>query len=143
MFTIAVLPIASLMFVVLAPLWTVAMAAKAGGLLALAGLVLVECLPFGWRKVPYACGHTPSADALKRTWPIYLWALYVFAFKLSDWRFAALTSRRVLLVYVAAGGAAILLLRALPRAKLGQNPIEFDAAAGDTLDQLKLSGALH
>ena len=44
-------------------------------------LVLVEFVLLRWSKVPFACAHAPSPDVLKSWWPVYIVAMYVYAFQ--------------------------------------------------------------
>ena len=110
----------------------------------LAGMVLIESRCFGWSKVPFACGHAPSPDVLKAWWPIYAVALYVYAFKLSDWQFAgadgaagadASISRRL--------RPALIVLRIDALAADRRQSLEFDAVQPGHRGALNLSGALN
>ena len=67
--------------VVTAPLWPLSAVVTAAVLQALAGWMLVEIVLLGWTKVPFACAHAPSPDVLKSWWPVYIVAMYVYAFQ--------------------------------------------------------------
>jgi hypothetical protein len=143
MFTLAILPIAVITFGMLAPRWPPGSVLISVALQMVAGLVLVECALFRWTKVPFACGHAPSPDLLKSWWPAYLMALYVFAFKLSDWQFAATTSPRAFGWYLGIAALVILVVRILRYRKLRTQVLEFDALPQHSMERLNLSGALN
>ncbi len=141
-FTLAVLPIAALTALILAPRWPLADVALVAGLQMLAGVMLSECLLFRWTKVPFACAHAPSPDVLKAWWPLYAFAMYLYAFQLPGWQIAALSSSRALLSYVGCGLVVIAVVRFLRRRELRHKQLEFDLAHG-TLARLDLSEALN
>jgi hypothetical protein len=89
MHTLAVLPIVAITAAATLPLWPVLDVMKIAMMQVVAGALLIECALFTWTKVPFACGHAPSPDVLKAWWPAYTLAMYLFAFKLSDWQFLA------------------------------------------------------
>jgi hypothetical protein len=141
MFTMIVLPIAVITFAALAPRWPFGSVVVSVALQVVSGIVLIDCLLVGWSKVPFACGHAPSSDALKSWLGLYAIAMYVFAFKLSDWQIAATTSTQALAWYV--GGAAVVVtgVRILRYRKLRSQVIEFDVVPPQTMQELNLSGA--
>jgi len=141
MAALVVLPIAVITFAALVPRWPLSSVLNSVGLQIVSGVVLIECTLFGWSKVPFACGHAPSADVLKSWSGLYAIAMYVFAFKLSDWQAAATSSSRTLAWYL--GGAAVIMLavRILRHRKLPSQSLEFDAAKPPTMEELNLSGA--
>lgn len=143
MLTLVIVPIAGLTVLALAPYWTIRMIAIATLLQVLTGLVLIEIALFGWTKAPFASGHAPSPEVLKAKWPIYTVAMYVYAFKLSDWQFLALTSQSVLTTYLAIGATALVVLRLVRWRKTRRQSLEFDPPSLDTIERLNLSGALH
>jgi len=143
MFTVAIVPVTCLTIVALSPFWTAGAVATTASLQVLAGVVLIDIALVGWIKVPFACGHAPSPEVLKAKWPIYAVAMYVYAFKLSDWQFLALTSRRALTTYLAAAATAMIVLRVIRRRRTKQQSLEFDAPTFDTVERLNLSGALN
>jgi hypothetical protein len=140
-FTVIVLPIAAITFAALAPRWPLGSVVISVALQVVSGIVLIDCLLVGWSKVPFACGHAPSSDALKSWLGLYAIAMYVFAFKLSDWQVAATTSSRVLALYL--GGAALIIVavRILRYRKLRSQVLEFDIVPQQTMQELNLSGA--
>lgn len=143
MLALAVLPILGVTLVATAPLWPAIDVLKVTVLQLLAGIVLIECVLFGWTKVPFACGHAPSADVLKARWPLYMIAMYQYAFKLSDWQAAALRSSTAMTWYVTVCAVAIITIRLLRHRKLRHQALEFDVVQGHTIERLNLSGALH
>lgn len=143
MVTVAVLPIAIITAAVIAPMWAWSDVAKAVVMQGLAGWMLVEITLLNWTKVPFACAHSPSPDVLKAWWPAYILAMYLYAFKLSDWQFAALTSTRALTSYFAVGFTTIAAVRLMRYRKLRHQALEFDAIPAGTVERLNLSEALN
>ena len=143
MLTLVITPVACLTVLALLPYWTIGMIAMAIILQVLTGLVLIEVTLFGWMKAPFASGHAPSPEVLKAKWPIYTVAMYVYAFKLSDWQFLALTSQPVLTVYLATAATALIVLRVVRWRQTKRQSLEFDPPGLDTLERLNLSGALN
>ena len=105
-------------------------------------MLLAECLLFRWTKVPFACAHAPSPDVLKAWWPLYAFAMYLYAFRLPDWHIMALSSSRAFWSYVALVLAVITVVRVLRQRELRHRQLEFDLAQG-TLARLDLSEALN
>ncbi len=143
MLTLAVLPIVAITSIATAPLWPAMDVVKVAVLQLLAGIVLIECALFRWSKVPFACGHAPSPDVLKAWWPLYTMAMYLYAFKISDWQVVSLRSPTTMAWYVASCLTAIVIIRVLRHQKLRHQALEFDAVQGHTIDRLNLSEALH
>ncbi|HXG87038.1 MAG TPA: hypothetical protein VNJ02_01785 [Vicinamibacterales bacterium] len=143
MFTLAVLPVGAATFFGSVFMWPIGQALGATALQMLAGLMLIECVLAAWTKVPFACGHLPSPDVFKALWPIYGIALLIFAFLLSDWQVAALTSVTALGSYLAFCLTVILTVRTWRWRTRKNQSIPFDVVAGHAVEQLKLSGALN
>jgi hypothetical protein len=141
-FTLAILPIALATLLAIGPQWPAASVAVAIALQMLAGAMLTEIFLFKWRKVPFACAHAPSPDVLKAWWPVYAFAMYLYAFKLSNWQFAALDSSRALAAYVATCLVVIGVIRLLRYRDLRDRNLEFDLAAQGA-ERLNLSEALN
>ncbi len=142
MFTAAVLPIGVVTLIVAAPRWPGADVALVVLLQMLAGVLLSECLLFRWAKVPFACAHVPSPNVLKAWWPLYAVAMYLYAFKLSDWQFAALQSNLALLSYVTACVVTIGVMRLVRRRDVHRRELDFEATH-DSVERLNLSEALN
>jgi hypothetical protein len=143
MFTVAVLPIAAITTLAIVPLWTAADVVVIVTLQILAGTMLAECLLFRWTKVPFACAHTPSPDVLKAWWPLYALAMYLYAFRLADWQFAAVRSPRDAAAYVATTLGVIVVIRLLRHRELRHKQLEFDFVEHGAVQRLDLSGALN
>jgi hypothetical protein len=126
---------------VLAPRWPIGSVVISVALQIISGIVLIECLLVGWSKVPFACGHTPSSDTLKSWFGVYAIGMYVFAFKLSDWHVAAITSSRVLIWYLCGAALVATGVRILRYRKLRSQALEFDVVIQHTMQELNLSGA--
>jgi hypothetical protein len=143
MIVAAVLPIAATTTAATAPLWPLAAVLRAVGVQALSGVVLVEAALIRWTKVPFACEHIPSPDAVKGGWPFFLIALYVYAFQLSDWQAAALRSNVAMVSYLATCAIAVLVIRVVRRHHWRGQSLEFDAVYPHAVERLNLSGALN
>lgn len=143
MVTMAVVPVMIATAVLIAPLWPAS--AVAGSLLMqlASGWALAEIVLQGWRRIPFASAHAPSPDVLKSWWPAYLLAMYLYAFKLSDWQFAALRSPSLLAAYFAICGIAIVVARVVRAIGMRRHSVDFDAPAGHQTERLNLSEALN
>lgn len=141
--TVAVAPSVLALAALTVATWGVATVLLCVGLQLLAGYAFTEVVLIAWTKVPFACEHTPSPDVLKSTWPLYALALYGYAFRLSDWQAAALSSHVALSTYLATMIFAIAAARLIRRARLRRRAVEFDVTTGTGVDVLKLSGALQ
>ena len=140
--TLAVLPIAGATLLTIGPRWPIANTALVLVLQMLAAVMLIELTLLKWRKVPFACAHAPSPDLLKAWWPLYAFAMYIYAFKFSDWQFAALSSRTALISYVVVCLGVIGVVRLLRYRDLRHRRLEFDLAAQGA-ERLNLSEALN
>jgi hypothetical protein len=143
MFTAIVVPVAFVQFAAVVAWWPFADVLTATALHLLAGLMFIECVLVGWTKVPFACAHAPSAGALKVWGALYGIAMYLYAFRLSDWQFAALRSDRALLSYLAFVAIVIAIVRLVRHRQLRIRALEFDVVANQTTQRLDLSEALH
>jgi hypothetical protein len=143
MVTLAVLPMAALTVVMLAPRWPASSTTIVVALQMLSALMLIEVLLLRWRKIPFACPHAPSPDLLKAWWPAYGFAMYWFAFELADWQFAAANSTVTLASYAGSCAAVIVIVRVLRHRDFRRHQLEFDLAASGSLDRLNLSEALR
>ena len=142
-FVLGVIPVLVLLTAITATAWPLATAGKALVVQTLAAWLLIECVLFYWSKVPFGCVHAPSAAVFKTWWPAYTIALYVFAFRLSAWQFAALSSGRAMALYLAALAIAIGVLRIQRRRRHRRIALEFDAPSSYTVERLNLSEALN
>ncbi|HET7616861.1 MAG TPA: hypothetical protein VFK20_00020, partial [Vicinamibacterales bacterium] len=63
------------------------------------GVLLLDILLVGLRKIPFACRYYPGRARMRTLWPFYLLALTVYAYSLA--RLELLTmSRPVLLLFI-------------------------------------------
>lgn len=94
-----VAPIALASGLIVATLWGVG-AAAVNVLFTLAcGVLLLDILLVGLRKIPFACRYYPGRARMRTLWPFYLLALTVYAYSLA--RLELLTmSRPVLLFFI-------------------------------------------
>jgi hypothetical protein len=143
MVTVAVLPVAGLSALMLAPRWPASSTVIVVALQMLSALMLIEALLLRWRKVPFACVHAASPAFLKAWWPVYGLAMYWFAFRLAEWQFAATSSNMALGWYAGTCLAVIVAIRILRHRDFERQQLEFDLAAGGSLDRLNLSEALN
>jgi hypothetical protein len=140
--TLLILPVAAVTLMIIGPTWPFATTALVLVLQILAGITLTELVLFHWRKVPFACAHAPSPDLLKAWWPIYAFALYVYAFELANWQFAAVSSNIALWSYLVTCGLVITTVRWLRGRQLQKHQLEFDVATQGA-ERLNLSEALN
>lgn len=140
--TLAILPVGLMTALLIGPRWPVTDTFMVLALQMLAGVMLAELLLFRWRKVPFACAHAPSPDVLKSWWPLWAFAMYLYAFELADWQFAALQSSRALVSYVLTCGGLIAVVRLLRYRELRRQHLEFDLVPQGT-ERLNLSEALN
>jgi len=143
MFVLGIVPTALVASMLTAPLWPLDAVVKAATMQLLTGVVLIELALVSWTKVPFASEHVPSTDTLKALWLGYAIAMYVYAFQLSDWQFAALSSRRAISWYLAAGAVAIVTARIMRRQKWRGQSLEFDASEPHAVERLNLSEAVN
>jgi len=143
MVTLAVLPVAGLTVIMLAPRWPVSSTASVVALQMLSALMLIEALLLRWRKVPFACAQAPSPEVLKAWWPAYGFAMYWFGFGLADWQFAATSSNHALAWYAGTCLAVIVAVRLVRHRDFRRHQLEFDLAPSGSLDRLNLSEALN
>lgn len=141
--TLVVLPVAAITLIVLGVRWPLQDVALVVLLQMLAGVALAEGLLFRWTKVPFACAHAPSPDVLKAWFPLYAITMYVYAFKVSDWQFAAIGSARALVSYVVVSLFLIAGIRLLRRRESRHKQLQFDLAENGSVECLNLSGALN
>lgn len=143
MMTLGVLPVTGITIALTLPLWSPVDVLMTAALQLLAGWMLIEIVLTHWSKLPFACAHAPSPDVLKAWWPVYGTAIYLYAFRLSDWQFAALSSSRALAAYVGLLLAVITIVRVLRHRWFRHQSLEFDAPRGYTTERLNLSEAVN
>jgi hypothetical protein len=143
MIAAAVIPIAAISILLTAALWPLRDALLAAGLQVVTGVLLVEAVLLRWTRVPFACEHIPSPDVVKGGWPLFLIALYVYAFQLSDWQEAALHSRATLWSYLIACLVVIVTIRLVRRHQWRGRSLEFDAVYPHAVQRLNLSEAVN
>jgi hypothetical protein len=108
-----VTPIATAAGIVGVVLWGPRTGAIHLGVTAALGMLLLDVLLAGLRKIPFACTYYPGRSRAATLWPFYLVVLVLYAYGLAAIERAALTSRPMLgvvvgsIVAVNAGLAAI------------------------------------
>ena len=142
-FTVVAVPVAALTTLALAPTWPWRDLALAVALQTIAALAFIEWLLLRWTKVPFACAHSPSPEVFKAWWPIWIIGMYLYAFKLAQWQFAALSSTAALTAYVSVGVLTIAGIRLVRYRERRHTHVEFDAGEDGSVERLNLSEALN
>jgi hypothetical protein len=143
MFAITVLPVAFLACTAGLVLgWPARTAASAGLLDILAGALLVECVTYGWRAVPFAREHALSGQSLKWRGLIMVVPLFFFAFVNGRAQLLALGSPRAAAWYVAIIAGLAIAAHRLSVRESASHELTFDDDGGDALALLNLSNAL-
>jgi hypothetical protein len=128
----ATMPVAA---VVIGPLHALAMAALA----VCCGLILVEILIHGWRRLPFTCGYIPGKRHIVETLLIALVTYIAFT---GLGRVLTTFSRPHPSRFLIALGILLMLLAAVRRSRLaswGNAPLVFDDDPPDTTPPLQLS----
>ena len=86
------------------------------------GVLLVDVLLVGLRKIPFACTYYPGRSRAPTLWPLFVMAFVVYAYVLADAERAAMTSRLVLGAVPASIIVAIAGLAQLRRLNLRPPP---------------------
>jgi hypothetical protein len=81
-------------------LWGLRTGAIHLGVTAALGLLLLDGLLVGFRKIPFACTYYPGRSRAATLWPFYLVALVIYAYGLGAVERAAMTNGTALLVVV-------------------------------------------
>ena len=92
------------------------------GFTAALGMLLVDVLLVGLRKIPFACTYYPGRSRAATLWPFFVAAFVVYAYELADTERAAMTSRLVLGVFPVSIAVAIAGLAHLRRLNLQRPP---------------------
>ena len=143
MMALGVLPLTALgcaAFLVLG--WPPATVAAAGLLDVVAGVLLVECVAYGWHAVPFAREHVFASQSLKWRGLIMVVPLIVFAFVNARIQLVAIDSPRAAAWYVALVSGLTLGVRELSHRESTRHGIVFDDEPADALAVLNLSNAL-
>ena len=85
------------------------------------GMLLLEALLIGLRKIPFACTYYPGRSRAATLWPFYIVTLVIYAYGLGAIERAAITSGVVLGVLIgsiSAVGAGLVYIRQLNRRRL-------------------------
>jgi hypothetical protein len=111
-----VAPIALASGALVAILWGVGAAAVNLLFTAACGVLLLDILLVGLRKIPFACRYYPGGSRMRTLWPFYLLALTLYAYSLAHLELLTM-SRPVLLLLILPVGAlctaGLALLRRL------------------------------
>jgi hypothetical protein len=114
------------------------------GFTAALGILLVDVLLIGLRKIPFACTYYPGRSRAPTLWPFFVVAFVVYAYVLAGTESAAMTNRRLLGVFLASIAVTIAGLGHLRRLNL-QGPPGFiyeEEEPGRIFEGFKLSEGL-
>jgi hypothetical protein len=117
-----VAPIAIAAGVLGVALWGPANGAIHLGVTAALGVLLVDVLLVGLRKIPFACTYYPGRSRAPTLWPFFFMAFVVYAYVLAGAERAAMTSRLVLGVFSVSLAVGIAGLSHLRRRSLQRQP---------------------
>jgi hypothetical protein len=108
------------------------------------GMLLVDVLLVGLRKIPFACTYYPGRSRAPTLWPFFVVAFVVYAYELASVESAAMTSRLVLGVFPVSIAVAIAGLAHLRRLNLQPPPgfIYEEEAPGWMFESFNLSEGL-
>jgi hypothetical protein len=125
-------------------LWGIGPGAIHFGVTAALGMLLVDVLLVGLRKIPFACTYYPGRSRAPTLWPFFVMAFVVYAYVLADAEHAAMTSRFVLGVLLVSIAVAIAGLAHLRRTSLQRPPrlVYEEEEPGRIFEGFKLSEGL-
>jgi hypothetical protein len=108
------------------------------------GILLVDLLLVGLKKIPFACTYYPGRSRAPTLWPFFVVAFLIYAYVLTGTESVAMTSRLLLAVVLALIAAAIALLAYLRRLKLRWPPglVYEEEEPGRIFEAFKLSEGL-
>jgi hypothetical protein len=111
------------------------------GFTAALGMLLVDVLLVGLRKIPFACTYYPGRSRAPTLWPLFVVAFVVYAYVLAGTESAAMTSRLLLGVVLVSIAVAIAGLAHLRRLNLQRPPglIYEEEEPGRMFEGFKLS----
>jgi hypothetical protein len=92
------------------------------GFTAALGMLLMDVLLVGLRKIPFACTYYPGRSRAPTLWPLFVVAFVVYAYGLAGAEGAAMTSRLWLAVFLASIALVIAGLAHLRRLSLQRPP---------------------
>ncbi len=116
-----VAPIATITGGIGVALWGARTGAVLGVFNAVLGLLLVDLLMVGLRKIPFACTYYPGRSRARTLWPLYVGAFSVYAYSLAKLE-AAVLDRPVLLAMVVAAVSVVVAGLTLVRHRFLQPP---------------------
>jgi len=99
-------------------LWGLGAGAVQLGVTGALGILLVDVLLVGLRKIPFACTYYPGRSRAPTLWPFFVMAFVAYAYVLAGAERDAMTSGRALGIFVVALAVAIAGLARLRRLKL-------------------------
>jgi hypothetical protein len=114
------------------------------GLTAAFGMLLLDVLLVGLRKIPFACTYYPGRSRAPTLWPFYVVALVIYTYGLAAIERAAMTSRFALAVVVGATvgvSAGLACIRQLNQ-QWASGLIYEEEEPGRTFEGFKLSEGL-
>jgi hypothetical protein len=114
------------------------------GFTAALGILLVDVLLVGLRKIPFACTYYPGRSRAPTLWPLFVVAFVVYAYVLAGTESAAMASPLVLIVFLVSIAVAIAGLAHFRRLNLQRPPglIYEEEEPGRIFEGFKLSEGL-
>jgi hypothetical protein len=108
------------------------------------GMLLVDVLLIGLRKIPFACTYYPGRSRAPTLWPLFVVAFVVYAYVLAGTESAAMKNRLLLGVFLGSVAVVIAGLAHLRRLKLQRPPglIYEEEEPGRIFEGFKLSEGL-
>jgi hypothetical protein len=122
-----VAPIAVASGALVATLWGVGAAAVNVLFTAACGVLLLDILLVGLRKIPFACRYYPGGSRMRTLWPFYLLALTLYAYSLAHLELVTMSRPALLLLILPAAALCTVGLAQLRRFDLQPPPgLTFD-----------------
>jgi hypothetical protein len=109
-----VVPVSATAGLLALSLWPLRVAAIHASLTAAAGVLLVDVLLIGLRKIPFSCTYYPGRSRARTLWPLYVAAFSLYTVGFAELEMIAFVHTRVFIATlsaIAAACAALALLR--------------------------------
>ena len=138
---LGVVPVAFVWMLFTLTMWPTQTAIAATCLVLVTGMLLTEIALSNWTKVPFASAHEPATETLKSKAAVYVTALLMYQFIVSDLQFRALQSSSSTMTQIVVLVVLVLAIRIWRAHTLRTRTPTFDVIASDTTT-LNLSEAL-
>jgi hypothetical protein len=138
---LGVVPVTVLWLLFTLAMWPVQTALAATLLALITGMVLTEIALSNWTKIPFASAHEPATDTLKSKAAVYVTALLMYQFILSELQARALQSSSTTMKHLVCGVVLVLSIRIWRAHMLRKRLATFDVSTSEATT-LNLSEAL-